>query len=73
MTDTSQPPSPFASLVPQRSVGLKLLLVCGLALLMAIPAAFLFAILKNRVEAARGSLEQCATRQLAHLTLEPRS
>lgn len=42
-------------------------------LLMAIPAAFLFAILKNRVEAARGSLEQCATRQLAHLTLEPRS
>lgn len=48
MTDTSQPPSPFASLVPQRSVGLKLLLVCGLALLMAIPALFIHSVVQDR-------------------------
>lgn len=38
-------------------------------LLMAIPAAFLFALLKSRFESARGSLDQCATRRLAFLTL----
>ncbi|MEP0314697.1 MAG: inner membrane CreD family protein [Hyphomonas sp.] len=48
MTDTSQPQSPFASLVPQRSVGLKLLLVCGLALLMAIPALFIHSVVQDR-------------------------
>ena len=47
MTD-SQPQSPFASLVPQRSVGLKLLLVCGLALLMAIPALFIHSVVQDR-------------------------
>jgi len=48
MTDTSQPQSPFASLVPQRSGGLKLLLVCGLALLMAIPAMFIHSVVQDR-------------------------
>jgi hypothetical protein len=38
-------------------------------LLMAIPAALLYVLLKSRVESARGSLEQCATRRLASLTL----
>jgi biopolymer transport protein ExbB/TolQ len=41
-------------------------------LLMAIPAAFLYALLKRHFETARGSLEQCATRRLASLTLAPR-
>ncbi len=42
-------------------------------LLMAIPAAFLFALLKSRFEAACGSLDQCATRRLAFVALNPHS
>lgn len=37
---------------PGRSMGLKLLLVCGLALLMSIPALFVFALLSDRTERA---------------------
>lgn len=60
MTDPSPPPSagggaappglgrPLSSFVPQRSAGLKLLLVCGLALLMAIPALFVFGVVAER-------------------------
>lgn len=61
MSDTP-PPSPsggttvnipplgnmMSGLVPHRSVGLKLILVCFLALLMAIPALFVFAVTKDR-------------------------
>ena len=43
----SPPPSPAAGL-PRRSVGLKLLLVCGLALVMSIAALFVFALLMDR-------------------------
>ena len=42
------PPNPFAQYMPQRSAGLKLLLVCGLALLMAIPALFVFGVVQDR-------------------------
>jgi inner membrane protein len=42
------PVNPFAQLLPHRSAGLKLLLVCALALLMAIPALFVFGIVKDR-------------------------
>ncbi|MDP3660237.1 cell envelope integrity protein CreD [Phenylobacterium sp.] len=38
--------------VPGRSMGLKLLLVCGLALLMSIPALFVFALLSDRTNRA---------------------
>lgn len=38
--------------VPTRSMGLKLLLVCGLALLMSIPALFVFALLADRTHRA---------------------
>ena len=48
MTEIPSPKSPFASLVPQRSVGLKLLLVCALALLMAIPALFIHSVVQDR-------------------------
>lgn len=57
MTDpTPTPPSggsgpglPLLSgLLPQRSAGLKLILVCGLALLMAIPAMFVYGIVRER-------------------------
>lgn len=42
---------------PRRSMGLKLLLVCGLALLMSIPALFVFMLLGDRTNRA----EQVAT------------
>ncbi len=38
--------------VPARSAGLKLLLVCGLALLMSIPALFVFSVLQGRTQRA---------------------
>ncbi len=42
-------PAPYLStLVPQRSAGLKLILVCGLAMLMAIPALFVYGIVHER-------------------------
>ncbi len=37
---------------PSRSMGLKLLLVCALALVMAIPALFVFALLSDRTQRA---------------------
>ena len=38
--------------IPARSLGLKLLLVCGLALLMTIPAVFVFGLLMERTHRA---------------------
>lgn len=47
------PPPPIpAAPPPRRSLGLKLLLVCGLALLMSIPALFVFALLSDRTQRA---------------------
>ena len=43
---------PFSPRLPARSMGLKLLLVCALALLMSIPALFVFAILADRTNRA---------------------
>jgi inner membrane protein len=43
---------PAAIRTPSRSMGLKLLLVCGLALLMTIPALFVFALLMDRTHRA---------------------
>ena len=42
----------MTSRLPARSMGLKLLLVCALALLMSIPALFVFAILNDRTNRA---------------------
>ncbi len=42
----------FTFRAPRRSMGMKLLLVCGLALLMSIPALFVFALLKDRTNRA---------------------
>lgn len=68
MTDTTQgppgapPTSPIANavgaLVPHRSAGLKLLLVCGLALLMAIPALFVFGVVQDRSNGASHALSE---------------
>ena len=57
MTDSTNPqpdglpgrlPSALTGLLPQRSAGLKLILVCGLALLMAIPALFVYGVVHER-------------------------
>lgn len=47
---TSAPPRPLppGMQLPQRSVGLKLLIVCALALLMAIPSLFVYEIVRER-------------------------
>lgn len=54
--------------LPARSMGLKLLLVCALALLMSIPALFVFAILADRTNRA----EQ-VTQELGQLSGGPQT
>ena len=54
-------PSPTAALtakLPARSMGLKLLLVCFLALLMAIPALFVWNILSERTRLAENVTQE---------------
>ena len=52
MSDTQTPPppssAPLSQYLPKRSFGLKLLLVCLLALLMAIPAGFVWGLVYER-------------------------
>ncbi len=50
-------PPALSGLVPQRSAGLKLILVCGLALLMAIPALFVYGVVHERTT---GQIEAAA-------------
>ena len=52
----------FKSITPQRSTGLKLLLVCGLALLMAIPAVFVYGVIKERTMGAGQALSEVSAR-----------
>ena len=54
-----EPPPPTLQIrPPARSMGLKLLLVCGLALLMTIPALFVFALLMDRTHRAEQVAEE---------------
>ncbi len=46
----------YTRYLPQRSFGLKLILVCGLALLMAIPAGFVWALIYDRSNDAQGAV-----------------
>ena len=46
---------------PARSMGLKLLLVCALALLMSIPALFVFAVLQDRMNRAESVTTELST------------
>lgn len=48
--------NPLNGVMPQRSIGLKLLLVCGLALLMAIPALFVYGVVAERKSGANQAL-----------------
>lgn len=47
------PANPVVARLPRRSAGLKLLLVCGLALVMSIAALFVFALLMDRSNRAQ--------------------
>lgn len=49
-------------LLPKRSFGLKLLLVCALALLMAIPAMFVFTVLYDRSDRAENAMSEVSQR-----------
>ncbi len=53
MTATPAPTAASSARIPARSAGLKLLLVCGLALLMSIPALLVFGVLDGRTQRAR--------------------
>lgn len=46
----------YSRFLPQRSFGLKLILVCGLALLMAIPAGFVWALIYARSSDAQTAI-----------------
>ncbi|MCI4644936.1 MAG: cell envelope integrity protein CreD [Hyphomonadaceae bacterium] len=51
---------PLDRFMPKRSAGLKLLLVCGLALLMAIPALFVYGVVHERTLGARQAMNEVA-------------
>ncbi len=66
-TDETQPSqargvNPLGSILPQRSVGLKLLLVCALALVMAIPALFVYGVVAERTAGADMALREVSMR-----------
>jgi inner membrane protein len=71
MTDTpnpppNRPPNPpigqFASIMPRRSTGLKLLLVCALALVLAIPALFVYGTVLERSQDAQQAFNEIAAK-----------
>ncbi|MEO0880827.1 MAG: cell envelope integrity protein CreD [Pseudomonadota bacterium] len=50
------------ALIPQRSAGLKLLLVCALALLMAIPALFVYGVIHERTKGENEAFNDVSAR-----------
>lgn len=61
--DAAPPPAPAPeptarAQLPRRSMGLKLLLVCGLAVLMSVPAMFVFGLLWDRTNRAEQVTEE---------------
>lgn len=69
MSDSATPSRPddgrleLSRLLPQRSFGLKLLLVCGLALIMAIPAGFVWALVYSRSSDAGSAVAEVSQRR----------
>lgn len=53
---------PLAAFLPKRSAGLKLILVCALALLMAIPALFVYGVVAERTSGQSQALAEVAER-----------
>lgn len=67
MSDSVERPHPsqgggydLSRLLPQRSFGLKLILVCMLALLMAIPAGFVWMVIYSRASDAQAAIAEVA-------------
>jgi inner membrane protein len=66
MSDSAAPSRPdgggfdLSRLLPRRSFGLKLILVCFLALLMAIPAGFVWALIYSRSIDANNAMQEVA-------------
>lgn len=67
MSDSVEQPRPaegsgydLSRLLPQRSFGLKLILVCMLALLMAIPAGFVWMVIYSRANDAQAAIADVA-------------
>jgi len=54
--------SPLSGFLPKRSAGLKLILVCALALLMAIPAIFVYGVVSERTSGQARALAEVAER-----------
>ncbi len=52
-----------------RSMGLKLLLVCGLALLMTIPSLFVNSVVEERTKRAKDVIEEISRRAIKALRL----
>ncbi|MBI1339468.1 cell envelope integrity protein CreD [bacterium] len=70
MSDAPTTPTPrpgggldLSRFTPQGSLGLKLLLVCGLAALMTIPVGFIFALIYMRSGEASSAVAEVAARQ----------
>jgi inner membrane protein len=70
MSDSVAPPRPnegggfdVSRLWPQRSFGLKLILVCALALAMAVPAGFVWMIFSSRATAAQTAIYEVTNLQ----------
>lgn len=59
----SAPGFDLSRLTPQGSIGLKLLLVCGLALVMTIPALFIWTLVYMRSSEARAAIAEVGMRQ----------
>lgn len=51
----------FSRLLPQRSFGLKLIIVCVLALAMAVPAAFVYRLIYQRATDAENAVDDIAS------------
>lgn len=67
MSDSVEQPRPnegggydLSRLLPQRSFGLKLILVCMVALLMAIPAGFVWMVIYSRASDAQAAIAEVA-------------
>lgn len=75
MSDSPMPAHPqgggydIARLVPQRSFGLKLMLVCALALSMAVPAAFVYMIFSSRAMNAEAAIFDVTSLQAGNQNL----
>ena len=61
MNDFSMLPSTLSFRTPSRSLGVKLIVVCGLALLMSIPTFFVWALVEDRTKLASNVVQEISS------------